>query len=402
MGKFCSTAFSLFFTSVVLASAIGDPCQVVLMNRCRKGYQEDLIATSESVGGHCSRMQKIVTCFTSEPKCRGELIEKFRYWIVQMTMMDKILGVCKDIDYTALKSIVQESEIDYVQLVFFLLIVVDGDCFFRSVSHQIFGSVANHLIVRLAGVEYLRNHCEEFVEFFEGQSWLDYLSSMCREGTWCDALMVQAVANAYNLRINIVESGDGFSELTVVECQHSGFETRRSIVLGHVDEYHYVSTIPLDFCGSNGRDNECQRVTFVDEENADIMVRNGNGRILQVNSCITGVTSVDNTEWICLTCDSDVGKTHRFLEDFEFDTVDACALTVHKKCLRYYLTLLIKDHGQFCKDAEKLNKCYDLYSKSINCNAKIIQEYASMVEGVAHRVVEIVESHMKSLCKAEL
>ncbi|KAL9970946.1 hypothetical protein ACROYT_G023410 [Oculina patagonica] len=94
---------------------------------------------------------------------------------------------------------------------------------------------------------------------------------MCREGTWCDALMVQAVANAYNLRINIVESGDGFSELTVVECQHSGFETRRSIVLGHVDEYHYVSTIPLDFCGSNGRDNECQRVTFVDEENADIM-----------------------------------------------------------------------------------------------------------------------------------
>ncbi|XP_078374891.1 uncharacterized protein LOC144658344 [Oculina patagonica] len=207
MGKFCSTAFSLFFTSVVLASAIGDPCQVVLMNRCRKGYQEDLIATSESVGGHCSRMQKIVTCFTSEPKCRGELIEKFRYWIVQMTMMDKILGVCKDIDYTALKSIVQES---------------------------------------------------------------------------------------------------------------------------------------------------------------------------------------------------DVGKTHRFLEDFEFDTVDACALTVHKKCLRYYLTLLIKDHGQFCKDAEKLNKCYDLYSKSINCNAKIIQEYASMVEGVAHRVVEIVESHMKSLCKAEL
>ncbi|KAL9984203.1 hypothetical protein ACROYT_G006474 [Oculina patagonica] len=177
------------------------------MNRCMKAYGEDLRATSESVGDHCYRIQKLMTCFTGEPKCRGELIEKFRYWIVQMAMMDKILGTCKDVDYTALKSIVQES---------------------------------------------------------------------------------------------------------------------------------------------------------------------------------------------------DVGKTHRFLDDVEYDTVDACALTVHKNCVRYYVTLLVKDHGQMCKDAEKLNKCYDLYSKSINCNAKIIQEYASMVEGAAHRVVEIMQSHMQTLCKAEL
>ncbi len=172
----------------------------------------------------------------------------------------------------------------------------NGDCFFRSVSHQIFGSVANHLRVRFAGVEYLRNHCEEFVEFLEGQSWLDYLSSMCREGTWCDALIVQAVANAFNLRINIVESGDGFSELTVVECQHSGFETRRSIVLGHVDEYHYVSTISLDFCGSNVSDNECERVTFVDEQNADIMVSIGNNRISQYVQTAAENNSSSNDE----------------------------------------------------------------------------------------------------------
>ncbi|XP_078357352.1 uncharacterized protein LOC144642245 [Oculina patagonica] len=207
MGKFCSTAFILFIMSVVLASAIADRCQIVSMNRCLKGYEEDLVATSESMKGFCFRQQKIVTCLTSEKKCRGELIEKFRYWIVQMAMMDKILGICKDNDYTALKSIVQES---------------------------------------------------------------------------------------------------------------------------------------------------------------------------------------------------DAGKTHRFLEDVEYDTVDACALTVHEKCVRYYLTLLVKDRGQMCEDGEKLNKCYDLYSKSINCNAKIIQEYASMVEGVAQRVVEIMRSHMQSLWKAEL
>ncbi|KAL9984205.1 hypothetical protein ACROYT_G006476 [Oculina patagonica] len=177
------------------------------MNRCTKVYQDDLRATSESVGDHCYRVQNALNCSISQPKCRGELIDKFRYWVLQMAMMDKIVGTCKDVDYTALKSIVQES---------------------------------------------------------------------------------------------------------------------------------------------------------------------------------------------------DVGKTHRFLDDVEYDTVDACALTVHKKCLRYYLTLLAKDHGKTCEDGEKLNKCYDLYSKSINCNAKIIQEYASMVEPVGHRCLQMVENHMKSLCKADL
>lgn len=51
-------------------------------------------------------------------------------------------------------------------------------------------------MVRFAVVEYLRNRCDDFVEFLKGQSWFDYLSRMCRKGTWCDARIAQAVANA--------------------------------------------------------------------------------------------------------------------------------------------------------------------------------------------------------------
>ena len=69
------------------------------------------------------------------------------------------------------------------------------------------------------------------------------------------------------------------------------------------------------------------------------------------------------------------------------------ALTTRPRCL---LTSLVKDR-KMCEDAEKLNKCYDLRSKSIKCNAKIIQNYASMVEDVAHSVVQLVQTHMKSL-----
>lgn len=38
----------------------------------------------------------MVTCLGNEPKCEGELIEKFRYWMLQMAMMDNILVTCKD------------------------------------------------------------------------------------------------------------------------------------------------------------------------------------------------------------------------------------------------------------------------------------------------------------------
>ena len=53
--------------------------------------------------------QRLVTCLASEAKCSGELIEKFRYWMLQMAMMDNILGVCTDIQYSNLKTLVDES-----------------------------------------------------------------------------------------------------------------------------------------------------------------------------------------------------------------------------------------------------------------------------------------------------
>ena len=55
----------------------------------------------------------MVTCVASEPKCGGELIEKFRYWMLQIAMMDSILGTCTDIDYNALKIVVQDSGLNF-------------------------------------------------------------------------------------------------------------------------------------------------------------------------------------------------------------------------------------------------------------------------------------------------
>jgi hypothetical protein len=119
-----------------------------------------------------------------------------------------------------------------------------GDCFFKSVSHQLFGTPDRHLEIRLAGVNHLTTYPEYYIEFNVHDSWLDYLRMMSKLGTWCDHIIIQAVANAFTCIIDITESAIGFEETTLVRPravqQHA-----RLIHIGHLDEMHYVSTSPM-------------------------------------------------------------------------------------------------------------------------------------------------------------
>lgn len=46
-----------------------------------------------------------------------------------------------------------------------------GDCFFRSVSHQLYGTAELHFEIRMAGINHLNNHPEIYIESFSGNSW---------------------------------------------------------------------------------------------------------------------------------------------------------------------------------------------------------------------------------------
>ena len=87
----------------------------------------------------------------------------------------------------------------------------------------------------------MRDHNERFVE---SNSWLRYLNNMCIQGTWADALIVQAVADALNVSIQIVESNPGFSPITTVNPVQER-NSLSTITIGHIDECHYVSNTPL-------------------------------------------------------------------------------------------------------------------------------------------------------------
>ena len=70
--------------------------------------------------------------------------------------------------------------------------------------------------IRTAGVQFMRDNPEKFIESNTENSWLRYPKNMCIQGTWADALIIQVVSDALNVTIQIVESNQGFAPLTTV------------------------------------------------------------------------------------------------------------------------------------------------------------------------------------------
>ena len=69
---------------------------------------------------------------------------------------------------------------------------------------------------------------------------LAYLTSMSMQSTWADGI-IQAVADNLNLKIHITESLPNFAEFTVVEAA-TPRQQLSTIYIGHLDEFHYLST----------------------------------------------------------------------------------------------------------------------------------------------------------------
>ncbi|CAB4039633.1 Hypothetical predicted protein, partial [Paramuricea clavata] len=78
---------------------------------------------------------------------------------------------------------------------------------------------------------------------------------MSRLGSWADHIIIQAVANANNLRIHITESAQNFTETTVVTSIYAQGNVR-DIYIGHLDELHYVSTTPIEQSASQQIGNQ--------------------------------------------------------------------------------------------------------------------------------------------------
>jgi len=69
-----------------------------------------------------------------------------------------------------------------------------GDLGLQSIDVGIYGNSNHHMHIRTAGAQFMRDNPERLIESNTENSWLRYLNNMCIQGTWADALIIQAVA----------------------------------------------------------------------------------------------------------------------------------------------------------------------------------------------------------------
>jgi len=115
-----------------------------------------------------------------------------------------------------------------------------GDCFFKSISHQLYRDPSHHLQITEAGVKYLMENPERFNESDVEASW--HLSSMSRQGTWAAHIIIQEVGDVMNSKIHIIESDSNFRDMTLVEPSNSTMQNTRTVYTGHIGQIHDVST----------------------------------------------------------------------------------------------------------------------------------------------------------------
>ena len=156
----------------------------------------------------------------------------------------------------------------------------------QFLSHQLYGDPSHHLFIRQAGVQYLSNNPERFIESNTENSWDEYiLNNMSMRGTWCTALFVQGVADRQNVAIHIIESHENFAGETLIEPHHLAQHSPTTIYLRHLDELHYLSTAAVT-CGSDALEN--QHSTYLRSTEQDVLLRKNRTAAQKENVMLTG------------------------------------------------------------------------------------------------------------------
>lgn len=122
----------------------------------------------------------------------------------------------------------------------------DGNCQFRAISQELFGSQSKHYQVRCVAASHMKNSPGEFSILFESKDeWDDYLCSMASRGTWGDELTLRAIADAFRVKIHVVTSEEENWYL-----QYSPKEQLpvRELFLMYMSPIHYNTLAPSFAC----------------------------------------------------------------------------------------------------------------------------------------------------------
>ncbi|XP_055808289.1 OVARIAN TUMOR DOMAIN-containing deubiquitinating enzyme 9-like [Solanum dulcamara] len=130
----------------------------------------------------------------------------------------------------------------------------DGNCQFRSISDQIYGSSEHHRLVREQVVKQLKSNKELYEGYVPMVEYDEYLNRVSKCGEWGDHVTLQAAADSYGVKIFVITS---FKDTCYIEILPRNRRHHKIIFLSFCAELHYNSIYPEEeYPGEETRKNK--------------------------------------------------------------------------------------------------------------------------------------------------
>ena len=114
----------------------------------------------------------------------------------------------------------------------------DGNCQFRALSFELFGSEEHHLKIRTVAVAWLAEHGATYSGFIGDEAdWWAYLGRMRDPGEWGDELTLRAVSDAYGVIVHLVTSERDY--FNILYEPKEARPPHRHVFLAYVAPVHY-------------------------------------------------------------------------------------------------------------------------------------------------------------------
>ena len=132
----------------------------------------------------------------------------------------------------------------------------DGNCLFRTVSHQMYRTQDHHAMIRGCCVDYMQNEAAFFRNFVTGD-YDEYLETMRENGTWGGEPELQAMCEMYNraAQVYAYDPHDGCHIVrevhSDVRAESSDPETRKPMRLSFYGGGHYDSLVERERIGAD-------------------------------------------------------------------------------------------------------------------------------------------------------
>lgn len=116
----------------------------------------------------------------------------------------------------------------------------DGNCQFRALSDQLFGTPDRYVEVRRMAIGQLKQSPDDYSPYVP-EAFDAYVSTMAKDGEWGDHVTLQAAADVYGRRICVLSS---YKESFIIDIQPQKELHPRVLWLSFWAEVHYNSLYP--------------------------------------------------------------------------------------------------------------------------------------------------------------